>query len=212
MAMLPPPSMMILTDRFVMRPMMRGDASPRLESWIDDDVAAEMLNTRRRKWSVAEQADYFARHEGQQERLLLGIYPKREKEPIGLFILRLQPHEGIFVVSHLIGDKAWRGSQKVTFETSEAVYDYFFNSLGYAKAKAHVRPENKPMLWLIHTYVWKKEALLAKHLRLAASGERSDLLIFSILADEWRARPEKFRFKPEAAARAANVGSNKENR
>ncbi len=198
-----PPSVMILSDGFVMRPLVRGDASPALESWIDDDVAAEMLNTQRRKWSVAEQADYFAKHEGQQERLLLGIFPKREKQPIGLFILRLQSREGIFVISHLIGDRAWRG-KKATFETSEAIYDYFFNTLGYAKAKAHVRPENKPMLWLIHTYVWKKEALLAKHLRLTASGERADLLIFSILADEWRARPEKFRFKPQAAAAVAN--------
>lgn len=202
MASLPPPSVMILSDGFVMRPLVRGDASPRLESWIDDDVAAEMLNTPRRKWRVAEQADYFAKHEGQQERLILGIFPKREKEPIGLFILRLQPHEGIFVISHLIGDKAWRG-KNATFETSESIYDYFFNSLGYAKAKAHVRPENKPMLWLIHTYVWKKEALLAKHLRLAASRKRSDLLIFSILADEWRVRPEKFRFKPHAATNEA---------
>lgn len=195
--------MAILSDGFVLRPLVRGDASQRLESWIDDDVAAEMMNTRRRKWSVAEQAEYFAKHEGQQERLLLGIFPKREKEPIGLFILRLQPHEGIFVISHLVGDEAWRG-KGATFETSEAIYDYFFNTLGYAKAKAHVRPENKPMLWLIRTYVWKQEALLAKHLRLAKSGQRADLLIFSILADEWRTRPEKFRFKPKGAAEVVN--------
>lgn len=193
---------MILSDGFVMRPLLRGDASPALESWIDDDVTAEMLNTTRRKWTIAEQADYFAKHEEQQERLLLGIFPKREKQPIGLFILRLQPHEGIFIISHLIGDKAWRG-RNVTSETSEAIYDYLFNSLGYAKAKAHVRPENKPALWLIYTYIWRKEARLAKHLRLAASGERSDLLIFGILADEWRTRPEKFRFKPHIATNDA---------
>jgi RimJ/RimL family protein N-acetyltransferase len=196
---------MIMSEGFVMRPLLRGDASPRLESWIDDDVAAEMLNTKRRKWTVAEQADYFGQHEALQDRLLLGIFPKREKEPIGLFILRLQPHEGIFVISHLIGDKAWRG-KNATYETSDAIYDYFFNALGYAKVKAHVRPENKPMLWLIHTYLWKKEALLAKHLRLAGSGERGDLLIFSILADEWRERPEKFRFKPQALEQTAPSG------
>jgi RimJ/RimL family protein N-acetyltransferase len=193
---------MITSDGFVMRTLLRGDASPKLESWIDDDAAAEMLNTKRRKWTVAEQADYFAQLEAAQDRLLLGIFPKREKEPIGLFILRLQPHEGIFVISHLIGDKAWRG-KGVTSETSDAIYDYFFNALGYAKVKAHVRPENKPMLWLFHRYIWKKEAHLTRHLRLAASGERGDLLIFSILADEWRERPEKFRVKAQAFEQTA---------
>lgn len=194
---------MILSENFLIRPMVRGDASAALEPWIDDDVAAEMLNTQRRKWIVAEQAEYFAKHEEQQERLLLGIFPKRQKEPIGLFILRLQPREGIFVISHLIGDKAWRG-RNATFETSDAIYDHFFNDLGYAKAKAHVRPENKPMIWLLYNYAWRKEARLIKHLRLAASGDRSDLLIFGMLAGEWRTRPEKFRFKPQNAAEAAN--------
>ncbi len=197
MASLLPASVMILSDGFLMRPLLPGDASPALETWIDDDDVAEMLNTQRRKWAVAEQADYFAKHRGQQERLLLGIFPKREKSPIGLFIFRLQPREGVFVVSLLIGDKAWRG-KTVPFETSEALFDFFFNSLGYAKAKAHIRPENRAMLWLLHNYVWKREARLAGHLRLAATRKRSDLLIFGMLADEWRARPEKLRFRPQA--------------
>jgi hypothetical protein len=50
--------------------------------------------------------------------------------------------------------------------------------------------------------VWKREARLIKHLRLTATGERSDLLVFGMLADEWRARPENLRFKPRGPAGA----------
>jgi RimJ/RimL family protein N-acetyltransferase len=105
--------------------------------------------------------------------------------PIGLFIIKVKPKHGVFTISHLIGDRAWRGKD-TTFLASELVYDYFFNTLGYAKATANVRPENKPMLWLMYNYVWRKEARLIKHLRLAETKERSDLLVFGMLADEWR--------------------------
>jgi RimJ/RimL family protein N-acetyltransferase len=202
MALMLPPSIEILTDNFLIRPMTSDDASPKMAPWIEDEMAAAMLNTRRRNWTVDQQLKYFSQHQGRQEKLLLGIFPKQKKEPIGLFILKLKRAQGALTISHLIGDKAWRG-KNVTFEAAEAVYDYFFNTLGYVKVRCNVRPQNKPMLWLIYTYVWRKEATLTKHLRLPDSTERSDLLVFSILADEWRTRPEKFRFKPHNAGEAA---------
>jgi len=209
MANLPPATFVIESEDFIIRPMLPGDASEKLGPWIEDENSAAMLNTHRRNWDIAQQAELFSRHEAEPTRRILGIFPKRAKDPIGLFIVKVTPKHGVFLLSHLIGDKDWRGKD-TTFQTSEAVYDYFFNTLGYAKAKANVRPENKPMLWLIYTYVWRKEAHLIKHLRLADSGKRSDLLTFAILAEEWRNRADKFRSKPrngEAAASGAPVGA-----
>lgn len=198
MAGLPPASFVIHSEDFIIRPLVRGDASAELEAWTDDENAAAMLNVPRRNWKIAQQEDYFARHEGPQSRRIVGIFPKQAKVPIGVFIIKVTPRHGVFTISHLIGDKAWRG-RDTTFQASEAVYDYFFNTLGYAKAKANVRPENKPMLWLIYTYVWRKEARLVKHVRLSGAGERGDLLLFAILADEWRNRDERFRSKPRSS-------------
>ncbi len=202
MALMLPSSIEILTDNFLIRSMTRDDASPKMAAWIEDEMAAAMLNTPRRSWTVEQQLSFFSQHEGRQEKALLGIFPKEEKEPIGLFIIKLKRLQDVLTISHLIGDKAWRG-KNATFEASEAVYDYFFNRLGYAKVRCNVRPQNKPMLWLIYTYIWRKEALFIKHLRMPDTGERSDLLAFSILADEWRARPEKFRFKSRGSGDAA---------
>jgi RimJ/RimL family protein N-acetyltransferase len=175
MVRLPPLTLVIRCDAFLIRSLTRGDASRAPESWIDDDNAAAMLNTACRRWTVAEQADYFAKQEADPRRFVLGIFPAQARDPIGLFVLNLKPKHGVFTISRLIGDKVWRGKD-TTFEASEAVYDYLFDTLGYAKAKASVRAENKPMLWLMYNHVWKREARRVKHLRLSGTEERSDRL------------------------------------
>jgi RimJ/RimL family protein N-acetyltransferase len=200
MAHLPPPTLVIRSDGFLIRRLTRGDASPALEAWIDDDNAAAMLNTRRRSWTVAEQATYFATQEMNPRKCILGIFPAQAQIPIGLFVINVKPKHGVFTISHLIGDKAWRGKD-TTRRASEAVYDYLFNTLGYAKAKANVRAENKAMLWLMYNYAWKREARLIKHIRLTATGGRSDLLVFGMLASEWDAWREHNAGRPLLTAR-----------
>ena len=97
----------------------------------------------------------------------------------------------MFTISHLIGDTAWRG-KGLTTETSDAIYGYLFDKLGYAKAKANVRPQNRPMLWLmLGGKTWRKEAHLVGHLRDAETGERRDILVLGMLASEWRAGLER---------------------
>lgn len=189
MASLPPSTFTIQTENFLLRPLARGDACQALEPWTEDDSVVEMLNTRRKRWSIAEQAVYFAQFEGKPARFLLGLFPKGRKEPVGLFIVKLRPADAIMLVTHVIGDKDWRGTG-ASREASIGIFDFFFNKLDYRKAKANVRPDNKAMQWLLLNGGWSREAHLVKHLRLKSSGERVDLLVYGILADEWRAKRE----------------------
>jgi RimJ/RimL family protein N-acetyltransferase len=186
MASLPPPSFVIQTENFTLRPVVRDDASLALESWTEDDTAVEMLNTKRRQWSVAEQVAYFAKYEGQRTRYLLGLFPNGQKEPVGLFIVKLRPDDDLMLVTHLIGDQQWRGTG-ASREASIGIFDFFFNQLNFKKAKANVRPANRAMQWLLLNGGWRREAHLTRHLRERSSGERVDILVFGILADEWRA-------------------------
>ena len=182
----PPPSFLIETQNFVVRPFVRDDASAAMESWTEDELIVEMLNASQRRWTVAEQVAYIARHDGNRTRFFLGLFPRGEKEPIGFFLVRLRPHDAIMLVTHVLGSKAWRGTG-ASREASIAVFDYFFNKLAYAKAKANVRVDNKPMQWLLLNGGWHQEAHLQKHLLTKGTGERADLLVYGILADEWRA-------------------------
>lgn len=187
MATLPPPSLTLETRNFLIRPIASADLGERLSGWADDELAAEMLNTKRRQWSVREQTAFFAKFENQPGKLALAILPRAEQHPIAFYTLHLQPRIGVFTISHLIGDTNWRG-QDLTTETSDAIYGYLFDKLGYAKAKANVRPQNRPMLWLmLSDKTWRKEARLVRHLRDAATGERKDMLVLGMMADDWRA-------------------------
>lgn len=186
MASLPPPSFVIQTENFTLRPVLRDDASAALETWTEDETAVEMLNTKRRQWSIAEQVGYFAKYEGQRTKYLLGLFPNGQKEPIGLFIVKLRPDDDLMLVTHLIGDQQWRGTG-ASREASIGIFDFFFNKLDFKKAKANVRPANKAMQWLLLNGGWRREAHLKRHLRERSSGERADILVFGILADEWRA-------------------------
>jgi RimJ/RimL family protein N-acetyltransferase len=189
MASLPPPSFIIETERFVLRPMLRDDASVALESWTEDEAVVEMLNAKRQRWAVAEQAAYFTSYEGKRTACLLGLFPKGQSAPIGFFIVKLRPKDSLMLVTHVLGDKQWRGTG-ASREASIAVFDYFFDELAFVKAKANVMTVNKAMQWLLLNGGWRVEARLQKHLRVKSTGERSNLLVFGILADEWRARRE----------------------
>ena len=187
MASLPPPSFIIHTENFLLRPLTRDDACLALESWTDDEDAMDMLNGKRRRWSIAEQVMYISGFEGNRGRYLLGLFPNGQSEPVGVFIVKIRLDDSIMLVTHLIGDRAWRGTG-ASREASVGIFDYFFNTLGFAKAKANVQPGNKAMQWLLLNGGWRQEAHLIKQLRLKSSGERGDLYVFGILADEWRAK------------------------
>lgn len=187
MAIIPPPSFVIETGNFLLRPLEKGDACAALETWTEDEAAAEMLNMKAHRWSIAEQVSYFTRNAGQRTRCLLGLFAVGRKEPIGLFIVKLRPEDSVMLVTHLLGDKEWRGTG-ATREGSIGVFDFFFDKLNYRKAKANVRSGNKAMLWLLLNGGWRQEAYLTKHLRVSSSRERADVIVMGILADEWRAR------------------------
>jgi RimJ/RimL family protein N-acetyltransferase len=187
MAHLPPPSFVIRTQNFLLRPMTRDDACAAMESWPEDDEAMEMLNAARRRWSIADQVAYFSSFAGKQSRYLLGLFPNGQSEPVGMFIIKLRLDDSIMLVTHLLGNKDWRGSG-ASREASIGIFDYFFNTLGFEKAKANVQPGNKAMQWLLLNGGWRQEAHLIKHLRLKSSGERGDLYVFGIMAGDWRAK------------------------
>ena len=108
MARLPPSSFAIRTENFLLRPLMRDDACAALESWPEDEGAMEMLNAARRRWSIADQVAYFLSNAEKPSRCLLGIFPNDQKEPIGIFIIKLRAEDSTMLVTHLLGNKEWR--------------------------------------------------------------------------------------------------------
>jgi RimJ/RimL family protein N-acetyltransferase len=174
------------TERFALRQLRGSDASLLQAGWTLDPTAAEMLNTQLEEWSVEAQTRFFERHLSGDPKFLLGIFVRETSQLVGIVILTLQYDDGMFTSSIVIGPKSWRGL-RVAAEISKPLHHHLFNVLGFLKAKANVRPQNKPMLWLLlQQGCWKKEATLKNHIYDQQTRLRGDLLVFGMLADEWR--------------------------
>lgn len=180
----------LATTRFRLRTLTPSDSGPDLEEWTLDPLSAEMMNARLQRWEIDRQKSYIDGFLNKKDRHLLGMFPRNVVRPVGLYMLRFNQPNGTFVISNMIGDKAWRGNAS-SQECSDAIYGYLFNKLGYSKAKANVRPQNKAMLWLMFNSAWKRECKLKLHLRDIDTGERSDMYTFGLLAREWQAFYDK---------------------
>jgi RimJ/RimL family protein N-acetyltransferase len=187
---LPPHDFILNSVRFSIRRLLPSDAQLDLVDWILDPLAAEMLNAKPKHWSIEEQQSYFASYEREKAKILLGVFTKDENKLIGLYIVKFNVDAAHFTLSTLIGNLEWRG-KAASAEASDAICSFFFNELDYLKIKANVRPQNKAMLWLLLTNGWTKEAHLTKHLVVDDGTRRDDVLIFGLLAREWRDRNSK---------------------
>jgi RimJ/RimL family protein N-acetyltransferase len=178
------------TQRFLLRSLTPLDASPKLSEWALDALGAEMLNQPPRLWPLEHQRHFFAASAAAPGQILLGFWEKSTKQLIGFFVIEPHPKSMTYLLTTLVGEKQWRGNWVIA-EVSEPVHNYFFNTLGFAKAKANVRPHNRAMLWLMANGGWKKEAQLVQHLREPGTGKRVDVLVIGLLAEDWRKYMQK---------------------
>lgn len=172
------------TARFLIGLLTPIHASPKLSEWTLDPLGAEMLNEPLRAWPIEQQRRFFATSASAPGQVLLGFWDKSTRQLIGFFLIEPHPKSKTYTLTTLIGEKQWRGHSVVT-EVSEPVHNYFFNTLGFAKAKANVRPHNRAMLWLMANGGWKKEAHLVQHLREPMTSNRVDVLVMGLLAEDW---------------------------
>jgi RimJ/RimL family protein N-acetyltransferase len=180
---LPPQFVEISTPRFFLRTLQPGDAGSDLEAWTLDPIMAEMMNAELKTWAIERQRRFFTEGLARPDRRMIGIFPRDTGRPIGLFIIRLNTANRTFVISTLIGDRAWRGKD-VAGECADKIYRMMFIDAGFSKAKANVLPANKAMIWLLSS-TWRREGRLHRHLRNAETGERMDVLVYGLLKKDW---------------------------
>lgn len=183
------------TERFRITPLTPVDASAQLSDWTLDPLGAEMLNESQKPWPIEHQRRYFAAQATSLGQIMLGFREKASNRLIGFFLIEPNPKALNYTLTTMIGEKKARGD-RVIDEVSEPVHDHFFNKLGYAKAKANVRPHNRAMLWLMANGGWKKEAHLVQHLRESVTGKRVDVLVMAMLAEDWRNYMQRNKKRP----------------
>jgi ribosomal-protein-alanine N-acetyltransferase len=101
--------MEIITERFLLRPLIATDATERYLSWLTDSAIQQfIINAEQQK--LSELASYIESKFNRADVLFLGIFDKQANLHIGNIKFEpLDTIKGYATMGMLIGDTSWRG-------------------------------------------------------------------------------------------------------
>lgn len=103
-------SILIQTERFLLRTLAEEDVSDRYLAWLRNDEALSFITAAKRSSTLLSLREYVRTHSATQDTILLGIFGKDNNLHIGN--IKYQPvdsQKGYAVMGILIGDPAYRG-------------------------------------------------------------------------------------------------------
>jgi RimJ/RimL family protein N-acetyltransferase len=170
------------TPRFLVKSMTERDASGIFRDWIANPELMAALNMPARRLSPSDIARFMAGFDD-RSRYLIGVFEKKSKALIGLFILDMNLTHALAKISGFIGDRNWRG--KCVFEeVGSGLFDEFFGSRGLAKATAQVWEKNFAALYPLRRLGFRIEGYLRDEIRsFDKSGRRSQFILGLLPSD-----------------------------
>ena len=103
-------SVLIQTERFLLRTLAEEDVSDRYLAWLRNDEALSFITMAKRTSTLLSLREYLRTHSARQDTVFLGIFTKENSLHIGN--IKYQPvdsQKGYAVMGILIGDPAYRG-------------------------------------------------------------------------------------------------------
>lgn len=175
-----------VTEHYVVRTLAPQDASSRWAGWLNDPVAARMLNAKPRSFTLDELRAYIAGFD-QTTRLLVGIFDRASGEHIGIMVGDIIDEGRRIVPSVLIGEAAYRHIGVIS-ELGDALHGHFFDTLAFEAAVAYILPRNEAAIGLLQMRGWQLKQRLEGAKISATTGEKLDLLMYEITKATWRSR------------------------
>ena len=103
-------SVLIQTERFLLRTLAEEDVSDRYLAWLRNDEALSFITAAKRTSTLSSLREYVRTHSARPDTLFLGIFGKDNNLHVGN--IKYQPvnsQKGYAVMGVLIGDPAYRG-------------------------------------------------------------------------------------------------------
>jgi RimJ/RimL family protein N-acetyltransferase len=132
----------IVTERFILRPLVESDANDVYVSWFNDENTKSYIDFARKGRSLRDVRDYIAQKSSMEEVLFLGVFTKAEFKHIGN--IKFEPVDVIeraAVMGILIGDVEWRG-KGVAPEVLTGCVDWLAKNKNINKITLGVKSEN----------------------------------------------------------------------
>lgn len=170
--------------RTIIRSMTPDDVTDRYVGWFADSDVMEHV-TMELSPSKAELVTFVQSFDN-VERFHFGVFLKQTGVHIGWLKILCDPVNQNGIMTTVIGDPDNWG-QGFGFEMRTAILDFMFDDLGLHKAISQVYGDNPRTHALNLKLGFQREGILRKE-EIGRNGERRDVHVFGLLADEWRQR------------------------
>lgn len=162
------------------------DDMPHLLAWFNDRLVLEHLARQMPMNPVAER-DWIERISRDEDHLVLLICLRDAGRPIGTIGLRnIRNHNRRADLGIAIGERAcW--AMGYGSEATELMLDFAFNTLDLHRVELSVYASNARAIRCYQRLGFIHEGTLRE--ARFANGQREDILLYGLLAQEWRARP-----------------------
>jgi RimJ/RimL family protein N-acetyltransferase len=174
------------SENFVVRTATLEDVSERWAGWLNDPVAAMMLNARPRTFTLDELRDYV-RSFNQIDRILAVVLDRKTGDLIGISILEFLPGRRKVRPSVLIGEPEFR-SMGLLHEMENIAYEIYFDAFKVDAVVSNVLAHNEISIAFNESRGWKMTHRLVGAKKSSRTGEPLDVLVYEFTRDMWLAR------------------------
>jgi RimJ/RimL family protein N-acetyltransferase len=174
------------SENFIARTVEIEDVSERWAGWLNDPVAAMMLNARPRSFTLDELRDYV-RSFDQINRILGVMLERRTGQLIGISIVEFEPGRRRARPSVLIGEPEFR-SMGFLQEMEQVSYEMYFDAFKVDAIFSNVLAHNAISIAFNESRGWKLTHRLVGAKKSASTGEPIDVLVYEFTREMWEAR------------------------
>ncbi len=174
------------TERYRLRILTPADATPRYLGWLNDPQVTRYLESRHRPNGLDDIRAYITSHDGHAG-FLLGIFTKTG-EHVGNYSMRIDLPNAVGTLGVMIGDRDHWG-RDVVLETRAAMLHYAFETLRLHKVCGACLSTNLPAIYNYRRQGWAHEGIRREQ-AIGDGGSRVDVVMFGMLARDWRQRRE----------------------
>ena len=171
------------SENFIVRTATVDDVSERWAGWLNDPVAAMMLNARPRAFTLEELRQYVLSFDS-VDRLLTCVFHRASGEHIGIAIGEYLEGRRKARPAVLIGEPAFR-SMGLLHEMERIAYELYFDALKVDAIVSNVLEYNDISIAFNESRGWKLVQRVRGAKRSARTGEPVDVLVYEFTREMW---------------------------
>jgi RimJ/RimL family protein N-acetyltransferase len=171
---------------FIVRTATLDDVNERWAGWLNDPVAAMMLNAKPRVFTLDELRQYVRSFDS-IDRILACIFDRATGQHIGVAIGEYLPGRRKARPAVLIGEPEFR-SMGLLHEMEEVALEFYFDALKVDAIVSNVLSHNAIAIGFNESRGWRLTQRIVGAKRSSRTGEPLDVLIYEYTREMWEQR------------------------